>query len=444
MHRLWNSASSAVVALFTIGLFYGLSLAIGGVVSDTTSAILFVVLSGIAYWRYFKAVQSSDAIRPWREVIFVGVAAQLGIIVGSALVAQTEAHFWVADSVHTHVPSARAVADLLTGRVAWTWEALTAVKKPGALTHFWIGLWFAIFGSSAVASALGLTAVRAATIYVFARAGEELFEQLQSPTAASQRGIGRLGFLLYAAAPTVLFHTTAFYKEPMVHLFVAVALLGFLKIYRRDSTAAILGIVIGLFGLSLERFYVALLFLPLALCAVGLAIRRRNVAAMTLFFVGAGLAAFFMPIEDIIGRNPLEALRKMREYHASFADVSRPLNYDINYVLAVLKTMATPIWSPGKIAMFTGASALFTWGTFVYQFILIAYLGALYTLLRRRNLAHLFFQVPLLLLILIAAYVSPWAARIRDSFIPFMALYAFWYLATQLRTDWQGLRQRFR
>ncbi len=132
----------------------------------------------------------------------------------------------------------------------------------------------------------------------------------------------------------------------------------------------------------------------------------------------------------------IEFIKNLRIHHASFRDISHRFNYDIPYVVAILKTLMTPIWSPDKLAMFKGASALITWGSFVHQMTMFSYLAAIVHIARVKKLRlGLHMQIPFIIFVLVAAYVSPWAGRIRDSFYPFLVLYASYYLNEHLMND---------
>lgn len=429
--------------LLLLGLAYGAAASYTGfstrTVSDNLGAVLFVICTAAVYMRVWIRAQDRDVRTS--TLVTIGLAAPIGILLATALFGATERLFWVSDSVLTHAPSAKFFLSILRQEVPFDATAKEAIFKPGAITHGWVALWYMAFGISAVVETLSLLVLKALTLILVIWTGPLMWQWLGQER--SERG--RLIVLLYALAPSVLFHTMAFYKEAAVHLFVSGLMYGVLRSAVRPSWHAAVFVLLSVLGLVVERFYIAAVFLPVVAWAAWLSLRSRKLLPSALMAIAVAGVFYFRREAGGTISEAIEFIKNLRIHHASFQDVSHRYNYDIPYIVAVAKTIMTPIWAPDKLTMFKGVSSLITWGSFFHQLTMLTYLAALVHLMRtRRWFANLFLQIPFLLFVLVAAYVSPWAGRIRDSFYPFFVLYAGFYIAEYMKSDVAHLKAKLK
>lgn len=441
------SFQTNIALIFSLGLLYGHSLSIGGAVADSISTIFFVAVSTSLYvFLYAKFRDQTLASSKSWPFFLSGIALPLGLALGTNMAGTIADFFWIPDSIETHVPSAKIIAGALSGSLPQNIDLENLLKKPGVLTHLWVGIWFALFGASAFVSTLSLIVVKLGTLVVLGVCGKLLFDVLGSsaPPRLNGRALGIGAWLPYAAAPTVLFYTMAMYKEAVVHLLMAGAIAGLLLNVRKPSYFAITVLAVSLAGLAIERFYLTALCSPFLAYVLFICVQRRQFIKGALILFASIFCILLLPLENYSVELGIAYMRDLRAYHAAFPGISFRYNYEINYGVAVLKTLFTPIWAPNKLEMFSGASALITWGSFVHQAIVITYLLGVLKAVRSHGLLHVLIQVPFILFLLFAAYLSPWAGRIRDSFYPMISMYSFWYIATQLEGDWLFIKRRLK
>lgn len=406
--------------LFFCAVLHGYFLSLNIQILEIVSTVAFIAFTVSVFF-----IVAMGPI-PSSRNLFIALttaASPLGLLLGASFGSGAESFFWVADSVNTHVPEAIRVSNWLGDGGKFVYES--SLGSQGILTHSWIGTFFFLFGASPATSVVGLVILKVFTTLIISRIPQWLFQREEMDGT----------FAVYLASPVVLFHTTAFYKEAMIHLLVAASLYTGLRVLRKADPLAACLLLLAIGGLFLERFYLGLLILvPTFFLVMNLFWRKAIVPALLLsiFFVSLykGHPYFEFTVETAVA-----TLKQFRDAHSKFADINYTLNYEIPYPLAVLKTLITPIWSPNKIDMFRGLSAVITWGSFIGQIIMLAYFMGLFRALRQKVILHALLQVPFFILVLAAAYISPWAARVRDSYFPLVAIYAGFYLIHCFRDD---------
>ena len=224
----------------------------------------------------------------------------------------------------------------------------------------------------------------------------------------------------------------------------AVTLLSVFRLLKSHQFGIVILLLLSLFAILIERFYLAATLLPVLFFVIWETLRRRNVLTAALI-VGAMLWVVSIYGWESYSFGDLVAkIKQQRDYHASFSDVSFKYNYEIPYFVELVKALFTPIWSPDKVGLFPGLSTLITWGTFIHYFVVLIYLAGCYRLARRGNAVQvLLFQLPLILFLIFAAYISPWAGRVRDSYYPLIAVFAAIYVGYMMQHDLARLRARF-
>lgn len=427
-----------------LGVLYGSILSCGfghafeSLITNVSTAG-FILLNILILVRLFRAFSGVHTLR-LGVFMAIAIAAPLGMLLSSAIFDTTEKLFWVSDSIYTHHPSSEYVASLLDGTNALSQENIMRVFRPGVFTHLWVGAWYALFGSSAVVSVIALLIVKGITVELLS----SVYRRTCSLLGFDGRAPGIEVVVLYLSVPTVLFHTIVLYKEAIVHLFFTVTLLGCLSMIRRPKLSAVPVIICGVLGLFIERFYVAASCLPLLAYLTVLSFKNRKIGIATLTVAGTAALTYFLGIENFTPSEFLSKIEHQRQYHSSLPGVSQKINYEIPYIVAFIKMLLTPIWAPNKLSMFHGFSALVTWGSFVHQVVISAYLLCVAHLFGRQlKFKFLILHVPFLIFLLFGAYISPWAGRVRDSYFPLIAVFATIYLIHYARRDLEMLRSRF-
>lgn len=429
MRQVFQRPFAIFFASYALGAGYGAALSGGTITSDAFAAAAFCILMALlAFWLIFA--QHGTPLK--RETLAaIGVAAPLGILSATAVLGTAETYFWVYDSNTAHVPMAKDLMAIVSGKVPTEHWSVSKFVRTGGITHLFVGTWFALFGASAVVSSLAMTALKFGTIWILSAIGLDLTDDVFNHRSSEKVGTnGNLAFVPYAVVPTVTFHTLAFYKEAMVHLLVAVALYAIFKARKSLNLRWAILFGMALCGLAVERFYVAALLSPLFLLPLIQTERPKRVRYLIALGCLLIMAVVLAPFQDVSWSKALETIQELRLRHSRYPGVSVAYNYEISYPIAVLKTLFTPIWAPNKLEMFRGASALFTWGSFIHQAVMLLYIAGVYRAVKTRGWQHLYMQLPFLLFVLAAAYIAPWSARTRDSFYPLISIYAF------LAIDW--------
>jgi hypothetical protein len=347
---------------------------------------------------------------------------------------------WMPDSLKYHFPASQEVARALMGKMPWS---ETQIGQPGMTTHFLVGLATYLYGRGVESSLLALFFLKLLTCVAIFRLG----------LAMAHRRLASIATLIYIFAPTTLFYTITFYKEAAVHCYMAWTLYLLYLVFNKQKVTVLPALFLVLFLLSRERFYLPLLFVPsLALWSF---ISFKKLRWLTMP-AGLSLLAYLFFTNDYLQQGPQWVITRLvyfRELHTSFSDVSFTYNYEIPYLVALIKSFLTPIFSFNKFAMFKNYASLLIWGSFVNQAIIIASMASAIILVRKSFREHFPLLLPFLIYMLLMAYISPWNGRPRDSFYPLFAIYSglfltenYWIVVKSwlntiylmVRTKWSG------
>lgn len=324
--------------------------------------------------------------------------------------------FWTQDAIMTHVPESSSISNFILG----TETQLSLFTIQGTTTHLVTGGLFALFGKNLFASSLAQLLFKCLAIFATYNIAKTLWNSKVGAIAAS----------LYALSPNNFFYTTVFYKESAVQALYALALLSTLKILveKKISYFSLLIISIGL--LNFERFYIAYLVLPMILLLVVYFFKKPNWQQLGVFATLLGLISFMLfkfKYSELNLESILHAINNKRAQYSSYSDVLNKYNYDIPYVLAFVKILFSPYLTFNKFKIFSDFSLLLIWGSPINQCIILAALVGLYQT-TKKNFMHLLIWMPFVIFLLLAAYISPWSGRLRDSFSPLICCYAAYFL----------------
>jgi len=391
-----------------IGMAYStLILASNSQILDSIITIFFLLASVCSTYYIFK----NNSYYCWALILGI----HLGIFLGIVIFSPPQNTIWVIDSLTSHKPNALIHAEsFAAGRFPSTHS------PQGNATHFWIGFFFFLFGNNIYASVIGQYILKIFTCFLIFSLGKNLLN----------KKLGELSCTIYALSPTPLFYTTVFYKEFMVHfLYVAIMYFLYKSIISQKKLSALLNILLifpFFYLIMLERFY----FLVLLSSSFFIFLFNKNkktiIAKATLLcFILYYVITKYSLSYQFLSVN-LQTIASLRAKNLEFLDILHSYNYNIPYILALVKIILTPFFSLNKFTIFFDFAQLLIWGSFVHQFIVLTAMSSfvLYLLHFRRYVVFLSFGMPFLLFILFAAYISPWAGRIRDSFYPLISIFA--------------------
>lgn len=423
--------------LVTASLLYSALLLADNVSVEILSSISFVAVLACLLFHASKQSAAGLSAITNTEIVLSVAGLAIGLLIPATIGGKAETFFWAVDSFTTHIPRASAIAAWLTGKGSFPFES--AINSQGGLTQLSVGFLFSIFGQTPAASVIGLAIFRILTCLTLVKLCREVFGSRKYDIV----------FLFYALYPNALFHTTTYFKEALIHLLVATTVLLLARISSslqnntetkpRIADLLLLGAVFPM--LYVERFYLVLLFLPLigVMFILGVS-RKRMVFALSSAALGGGVILlhpyFKSSLADFFSR-----LEEMRNIHKALPGINVEMNYEIPLWVAFVKSLFTPIWSPSKIEVFRGFSALMTWGSFLGHILMIGYLLGVYRAIRRLGWSHFWIQTPFILFLFAISYVSPWAGRIRDSFAPLIAIYATYYYVEFFGFDISRIRE---
>lgn len=376
--------------------------------------ILLCLGTAAAFWK-FSSMQG-DARIGLNQLLSVVVGLHLGILLGYFLWDSPIDRLWVPDSTSQHVPGANAVVDLLISR-----SSSSSGNGEFYFTHYFVGIFFLIFGANPIASGIALLIPKLLTIVLTFKLGARAFDER----------VGLIAAASYGLLPTILFYTLAFYKEAFVHCFAMGATYILFLINRREHTKIH---VLALLGLLLlianERFYLFPLF---AISTLWVAwstlaashLRRAGVVALLVVSAAVYVSQFSTKLD--FGNIFSELTRFKNEYN-SYADVDRRWNADLLYPLGVIKLYFSPYFHPRKFDLFYEFSLLLIWGSFFSQFVLLFGAIQVFRQMLSDGFAKFinsfgFMFVPFIGVMLVFGYVAPFAGRIRDTFVPIMAIF---------------------
>ena len=390
--------------LFLFLLNFAFSLIITTNCFDENLSSIIYVLSSFAFFIYF-ATQNIGI----RKILWITAVISLGIILGLIFSPFGDNLLWVTDSINMHVPGTHRLLKMLMGEEV----SFINLYDRTYLTYFFVSPFFALFGASQVSSALGLLIPRLFTVLLIYKTTKLIIKEHEAKVAS----------LIFAFSPITLFYSLAFYKEATVQMLVILCIYLMLKIETKFSWKCLAALVISLVLLGYERHY---LFPCMILCLVSLALLSSK-APNYLKFSAIGFSilsyfAFKLYYWDIGFDNLIRSLQSYRQlYRDNYPDVS-PINYQLPYIVAVGKLFFSPIFTPGKMKLFSNFSHLITWGSFFNQVVHISFIIGMYKLVKENYKRFIPIIAPLALLLLIFGYVAPYNGRLKDSFFPVIAI----------------------
>lgn len=428
---------ASLIALFAGAAFYAYCILTADKSFHSFITIAFLAALFCVFLPTLRAIlraDDADCAGALPGLILYALALHLALLLGFYLSGRPMTALWVVDSHAVHIPGAVNVANFIHGK-----EALVSIDVPFDrifLTQTLVGIFFSVLGVNPLASTLALMLAKLLTTAVLFRLGKTLFN---GKTAAA-------GALIYVFSPTILYYTTVFYKEAIVQLLVSAVLLASLKIFLKPGSLKYwLLLVISLYAVMNERFYLFFFFMatfiPLIVVAVLFA---RKAAFKAVFF---GVSALALPLLYVLankymrwingvhgtlrsGHYYLSSLQDLRRVYNGFSDVT-PINSTLSYPLAFLKIMFTPFFTLNKFALFSDYTYIFIWGSFINQAVILLSLYGMYRALRADWKKNWFLIFPYFLFLCVFAYVAPYIGRLRDSFYPLIAVYAA-YALTEL------------
>ncbi len=370
--------------------------------------------------------------------VLYAAVVHLALISGFYLAGNPEAALWITDANAVHIPGAVNVANYLHGK-----EALVSIGNvPFSmvfLTQAYVGLFFSVMGKTPLASFLALMVAKLLTIAVLFRLAKTMFN----------RKVGVIGALVYVFSPTILYYTTAFYKEAVVQLIISVIMLSALKLFLKPGNWrywVLLGV--SLAAIINERFYLFFFFMAalIPLVLVKAEPGYKKYFAVVFILLACGLYLIVGKYADMvvgghIDRQGLlaklfEILRHYRANYTSYPDVT-PINLIFPYPLAFIKLLFTPFFTLDKFVLFSEYGYILIWGSFFNQIVILFSLYGMYKSLKGEFGSHWFLICPFVLFLCMFAYVAPYIGRLRDSFYPLISIYAA-YAIFVLRASYRG------
>lgn len=366
---------------------------------------------------FFKLANSgAEGRKSLRVLLLVVAGLHIGILTGFFLWEPPIDRLWVPDSISQHVPGAKAVVDLLLNR-----STQSTSDGDFYFTHYFVGLFFLIFGANPIASGIALLIPKLITIVLTFKLGAKAFGEK----------IGLIAAAAYGLLPTILFYTLAFYKEAFVHCFAVGATYILLLVSRREySKSHVFALLALLILIANERFYLFPLFAIATLwvfwTTVAISSARRT--AIIIGFVGCAIIYVDQFSSKMDFSNLFVELARFKSEYNSYSDVDRRWNTDLVYPLGVIKLYFSPYFHPRKFDLFYEFSLLLIWGSFFSQIILLLGAVQVFRQLRAQGLGSFirsfgFMFVPFIGVMLVFGYVAPFAGRIRDTFVPLLAVF---------------------
>ncbi|HOI42663.1 MAG TPA: hypothetical protein PK523_06930, partial [Elusimicrobiales bacterium] len=184
-----------------------------------------------------------------------------------------------------------------------------------------------------------------------------------------------------------------------------------------------------------ERFYIFFFFLAalVPFLILKFASARRGFFAAAA--IGLPVLTYFIAhrAADTIIKGDVTYLRLFPDFFLLLSDYrSAYMNYpdvtavnaSLPYPLAFLKILLTPFFTLNKFALFSDYSYILIWGSFFTQAVILLSVYGMGISLKSDRASNWFLALPFLLFLLMFAYIAPYNGRLRDSFFPFLAVYA--------------------
>lgn len=388
-----------------------------GIVS--VAAVLFGGMF-VAVFYFFKRTGTDYSWSNINSLILLGALLYIGTICGLVIAGSSEM-LWVADSRAVHVPGVTRAIEFLRGNATLELKSIYAGEQV-QLVYLWVAIFALPFGLTPVVTSIALLVLK---IFTWAYVGRRARESFGLPIA-----MATLCFLIFV--PTQIFYGLVFYKEPLVQLLCAVAVLESYRFYSTGRNLALLLAFAAISCLALERFYLApMLFLSATLAMSRFFVRsgRSTLLQKTvLIFAAVGAAAIFgfLYSRDFGQIDFFPRLARFRADMMAPSDISGAWNLDLWYPFAVLKILFTPFFTFQKFEIFKDLSALLTWGSFASQLVILLGCFGFWFHFRKKDsrIEALILSLPLVAFVLLFGYLAPYSGRQRDSFFPIIALFA--------------------
>jgi hypothetical protein len=399
---------------FIAGSLYIIGLSLSSTFIQNILSAFFILILTTLFFLNLRYLKDKDSDSSKNFFLLQLTFLIFGIAITSLFLPSTQEFFWVQDSIITHLPESMKFANLLTGDN----NIQNVGQASGATTHAVTGAAIALLGKNTFSTIFAQYLFKILTIFCIYEISRSLWG----------KKIAFVSILLYGLSPTIFFYNLALYKESAVQAFFALLLLSSIKIFIEKKLIYLLLFFLSIFLLKYERFYIAYLFSPMIYMLIFHLFFKYNLKNLLIYSIFT-LLIFSLGVyiyqDLIIGL--AQQVKQLRGHYSSFGDVVNQFNYQIPYLLALIKIIFSPYFSLNKFSIFTGLSSLLTWGSFINQIIILsAILGLIKS--ARKNILHLYLWTPFILFLLFSAYISPWSGRIRDSFYPLIACYAAYYL----------------
>jgi hypothetical protein len=141
-----------------------------------------------------------------------------------------------------------------------------------------------------------------------------------------------------------------------------------------------------------------------------------SIIAIFLFFVNYFSSSY--PPSQLI-----QKAQEVRELYKSLNSVNTKWNYDIPYVLAIVKVIFTPYFTFSKFESYFSLTSLIVWSAPINQLVILFSCFGMFRYLKKDK-----FLLPIVLAfaiyILLLAYFRPYDGRVRDSYIPVIIIFA--------------------
>lgn len=323
---------------------------------------------------------------------------------------------WVPDSFTLHGPGAeRALAFLMgNGRLDFT----SVFGEQVQFTYLWAALLGVFAGINPVSTAVSNLAIKLITWILWHRSISKHYGHQ----------VANMTLLILMFVPTQVFYGLVYYKEPVVQMFVVIAISAALDLRIKPNAQAFIFGAVSVLCLAIERIYLApMLGLVLVVSIIphikSFAFNGRSVASGV---VAIGAAGVFVMVffRDFSLLKIFDNLAWLRHNYMNAPGVDKAWNQDIAYPLAVIKILFTPFFHPNKLEVFKDFSAILTWGAIPSQAVTALALFGVAAEFVRARLKTAILTIPFALFLLLFAYLAPYSGRQRDSFYPVIALFA--------------------
>lgn len=374
---------------------------------QNTSSFVYILITLYGILNLYRL-----KLRPLKSLLLCFLLQLILIVSFSIDHNYSKSQLWVSDSVQTHVVEANKVKTSLhnSNFLSHTYS------RPGRTTHTLTGIFFSIFETSPFISSVAQLLLKLVTSIIL----------YHSITSIINTNTALLSVLLYNFMPVQLFHTTVLYKESAVHFGISlfVAAIAFLKSKRLLSSFLLFSISI--LQLKHERFYISaslISSIPFIFYMYRPQTLKNKLIIIIGLLISSALAlSTFNDIPNITWF--FNKMKELRESYSSLPGINYALNYEIPYPLAFIKLYFSPHFSFNKFSMFLGYSSIITSGTlFNYFFMIFALIGNA-KLIKTNHRLGLLLTMPLLFFLVIAAYISPWSFRLKDSFHPIFCMFS--------------------